>query len=154
VGCSTLACSNNLGFGPPINLSGDFTRVTSAWDYSFRLRLGYSVLPDVLLYATGGAAFQKIETSMACTGATSPACAFNLAMNQSETLSGYTIGGGVDWKLWQHWIVRGEYRYSDYGTWNPQTFFQNSGVIEVKAGVHVHSQMANLGLAYLIPPRW
>jgi outer membrane immunogenic protein len=112
------------------------------------------VWPDVLLYATGGPAFQKVEASMACTGATSPACGFNLAMNQSELLSGYTIGGGVDWKLWQHWIVRGEYRYSDYGTWNPQTFFANSGVLEVKAGVRVTSQMASLGFAYLIPPRW
>jgi outer membrane immunogenic protein len=102
------------------------------------------------LCGTGGLAFQHVEASMACNGATSPACGFSLSQTDSTTLPGYTVGGGLEWKLMQNLLIRGEYRYSDFGTWKPN-FFQNSGVVEVYPSIHVKSQIATAGIAYMFP---
>jgi len=154
LGCSTLACANNAGFGPPLDpnaLVNDNTSIKNTYDYSLRLRAGYLVTPDILVYGTGGIAFQHVEASMACNGATSPACFIgNLSQTDSTTLPGYTVGGGLEWKLMQNWLIRGEYRYSDFGTWKPN-FFQNSGIIEVFPSIHVRSQIATAGIAYMFP---
>ena len=148
LGCSTAACTGGALF--PFDLSGDSTSVKNTYDYSVRLRAGYLVTPDILVYGTGGIAFQHVEASMACNGNTSPACNFSASSTTSTTLPGYTVGGGLEWKLMQNWLIRGEYRYSDYGTWKPN-FFQNSGIIEVYPSIHVKSQMATGGIAYMFP---
>jgi outer membrane immunogenic protein len=63
---------------------------------------------------------------MTCNGNTSPACLFSHSQTQSAWLPGWTVGGGLEWKLLQNWLLRGEYRYSDYGTFKPN-FFVGSG---------------------------
>jgi outer membrane immunogenic protein len=148
LGCSTLTCTSAPP--PTLDLSGDFTRVTSGSDSSIRFRLGYLLTPAVMAYLAGGAAFQKVEATMACNGATSPACTFSHLDSQSEWLSGYTIGGGAEWKLLPNWLIRGEYRFSDFGTLS-HTFFRFSRDVEVLANVKVRSQMATAGVAYLFP---
>jgi outer membrane immunogenic protein len=151
LGCSTAACEGP-GFIPPLNLSGDSTQIKNGDDYSFRARAGYLVTPDVLAYATGGVAFQKVESTMTCNGAISPACNFSATSTNHETLTGYTVGGGLEWKVWQNWLIRGEYRYSNFGTYHP-VFFKQSGILEAFADVKVSSQIATLGIAYLFPFR-
>ena len=37
-------------------------------------------------------------------------------ITDSATKLGYTIGAGIETMLWHNWIVRGEYRYADFGT--------------------------------------
>ena len=144
-GCSTNACS---GLGADV--SGDFTSVKFGDDYSVRLRAGYLVLPTVLAYGTGGVAFQHISTTMACTGATSPACLFDHMETQNNTLLGYTVGGGLEWRVAQNWLLRGEYRYSNFGTLK-STFFGNSGDLEVSSNQKVSTQIATGGIAYFFP---
>jgi outer membrane immunogenic protein len=153
LGCSTLACANNAGLGPPLDpnaLVNDSTRIRDRNDYSLRLRAGYLVTPDILFYGTGGLAVQQVESTMTCNGNTSPACLFNHSQTSSATLIGYTIGGGLEWKLLQNWLLRGEYRYADYGTYKP-SFFVGSGDVEVFANVKVKSQIVTAGLAYMFP---
>lgn len=148
LGCSTAACTG--GALVPFNLSGDSTGIKNTYDFSLRLRAGYLVTPDILAYGTGGLAFQHVEANMACNGATSPACNFSQSQSISTTLAGYTVGGGLEWKLMQNWLIRGEYRYSDFGTWKP-AFFVNSGIVEVYPSIHVRSQIATAGIAYMFP---
>jgi len=150
LGCSTAACEG-AGFIPPLNLSGDSTSFKNTYDYSLRLRAGYLVTPDILVYGTGGLAFQHVEATMTCNGNTSPACLFSHSQTNSTTLPGYTVGGGLEWKLMQNWLIRGEYHYSDYGTYKPNNFFVGSGDVEVFANVKVRSQMATGGIAYMFP---
>jgi outer membrane immunogenic protein len=149
LGCSTFACTG--GALVPFNLSGDSTSVKNTYDSSFRLRVGYLVTPDILAYGTGGLAFQRFAASMACNGATSPACNFSASqIDTNDTLPGFTVGGGLEWKLMQNWLIRAEYRYSDFGTWKP-SFFQGSGIIEVFPSIHVTSQIVTAGIAYMFP---
>jgi outer membrane immunogenic protein len=150
LGCSTLACTGNTLTPFPFNLSGDSTSVKFGDDYSLRLRAGYLVLPTVLAYGTGGIAFQRVSTTLACAFVTSPACLFDHRDTQSETLWGYTVGGGLEWRVAQNWLLRGEYRYSNFGTMK-STFFAGSGDLEVLANQKVSTQIATGGIAYFFP---
>jgi outer membrane immunogenic protein len=74
-----------------------------------RGRLGYTVAPNVLLYATGGGAvlWQKRE------GYLLPLFA-NIASitNTSYPATlGWTAGGGAEYAVNQNWILRAEYLY-------------------------------------------
>ena len=76
------------------------------------------------------------------------------SQTNSTSLTGWTVGGGLEWKLAQNWFVRGEYRYSDYGHWQT-SFFANQagagnplGVDFNSANIHVTTSVATVGLAY------
>jgi outer membrane immunogenic protein len=73
-------------------------------------------------YVTGGYAWQYVTASSAAVGTTPPAPVgtFPIASN-STALSGWTIGGGVEAKLWPRWSVRAEYLYIDTGRYNTAT---------------------------------
>ena len=157
VGCETLGCRGILA-ASRFTTALDSTGVTNKDDFSIRPRLGFLVTPDIMLYGTGGLAFQRVEASMACGGVvgspakSSVAChSFELSQTDGSWRPGWTVGGGVELKLANiglpNWLLRGEYRYSDFGTWKPN-FFQGSGVIEVFPNIKVTSQIATAGLAY------
>jgi outer membrane immunogenic protein len=63
---------------------------------------------------------------------------------------GYTVGGGLEWRVAPNWLLRGEYRYSNFGTLK-STFFAQSGDIEVFANQKVSTQIATGGIAYFFP---
>jgi outer membrane immunogenic protein len=150
VGCSTDGCNSVVaGFGN----TGPFdsTTVKLKDDFSVRLRGGFLVTPDVLVYGTGGVAFQKVSVSATCgDNLTSPACDFSHSQTQGKWLPGWTVGAGVEWKLFHNWLVRGEYRYADFGTYKP-TIFQGSGDIELLTSQKITTQIATFGLAYSFP---
>jgi outer membrane immunogenic protein len=143
VGCTTF-CGAFVG-GTPVN---DSTSVGTSWDGSMRARAGFLATPNVLLYGTGGLAIKMSNASVSCDGATSPWCLNNEGQNFiSRVQSGWTAGGGVEWRAWGNWFVRGEYRYSGYQAWSP-VFFQGT-VDEVHATISNNSQMAIFGVSYL-----
>jgi outer membrane immunogenic protein len=149
VGCSTKACAG--GIITPISLAGDSTSVKAGGgDGSIRGRLGYLFVPNMLLYGTGGVAFQEMgEASMSCAFLTSPACTL---ANHSQTTDshlrvGWTVGGGVEWMVLPNWLVRGEYRYADFGH-SDANFFQGSGDVELLTSIKVRTQIATFGVAY------
>jgi outer membrane immunogenic protein len=144
VGATTPDCC--LTPGSPVN---DRTSVTNKWDASLRARLGYLVMPEVLLYATGGVAFQQISASMSCDSAVSQACfSRSHAQTNSDVLPGWTVGGGLEWKLLPNIILRGEYRFADYGTVKENFFVGALGGPEIFSKIHVRSQIATAGIAY------
>jgi outer membrane immunogenic protein len=91
--------------------------VKTGWDASARGRLGYLAIPNLLIYATGGAAWLNTEVTSNC-GATScfPGTYSPNVVSQSSIRSGWTVGGGIESMLGANWILRAEYRYADYGT--------------------------------------
>ncbi len=80
------------------------------WLASVTGRLGYAV-NNWLFYAKGGPAWTGDKYSMPGTFAGTP-----FDYTGSETRSGWTIGGGVEWAFWQNWSARVEYAYYDFGT--------------------------------------
>ena len=84
---------------------------------------------------------------MSCNGEKSVACLFDHAQTNSEVLPGWTVGGGLEWKLLPNIILRGEYRYADFGSVKSD-FFVGSNDVELHSRIHVRSQIATVGLAY------
>ena len=150
VGCATAACTGSA-FGPG-PFSGDSTSLKTGDDYSFRGRAGYLVTPELQIYATGGAAAQKVSATIVCSNTGAAGCVgAGVTSTSSATRWGYTVGGGIEWKVWNNVLVRGEYRYNDYGTWK-QSAFTNQ--IEEFADVHLKSHMLTFGIAYLFGTPW
>jgi outer membrane immunogenic protein len=150
VGCATPGCTGGV-FGPG-PFSGDSTSVKNGNDYSFRARAGYLVTPDLQVYATGGPAAQKVSATLVCSDTGAAGCVGPaITSSSTKTLWGYTVGAGVEWKVWNNVLVRCEYRYNDYGTWK-QSAFVGSGQIEEFANVHVKSNLLTFGVAYLFGP--
>lgn len=76
------------------------------WDASLRLRVGKVINDKYLPYITAGAAWTKV-------GASYPGAA--LGSVKKKTLSGWTVGAGVEMKINKNLNARIQYRYSDYG---------------------------------------
>lgn len=100
-------------FGPGQNIA----RIESAWDASMRVRGGILLTPRTLVYSTGGLAILHHEVSVTCEGAF-PAgwCSVTNFDPESGVSLGWTAGGGFERMLSPSWLLRGEYRYTDYGS--------------------------------------
>ncbi len=151
-GCAILCFP--LAPGPGV----DTASVKMGWDASLRGRVGYLVTPTVLLYGTGGIAWQSVQTSGFCQhSAGDPVCSlapgtpFDLQTN-SATLTGWTLGAGVEAKLAGNWLVRGEYRYAGFGTFNGLLPFNSTGAPPgtdfVRYHLSLNTQIVTVGLAY------
>src|SRR5262249_37751823 len=73
-----------------------------------------------LLYVTGGGAWAKIDASEFLIGANTAT-----GHQESNTRSGWTVGGGLEYALGYGWSVKGEYLYvkfDDYTTFTTPPF--------------------------------
>jgi outer membrane immunogenic protein len=99
----------------------------SRWQGSLRARAGYAV-DRLLPFVTVGAAIS------------------NPLLRGWEgsrpTLVGWTAGGGIEYALDQHWLLRGDMRYSDFGK---QDFPFADGMV---AKVRLSEVSGTIGLSY------
>lgn len=103
---STLVRRANIGtgFGPFSGSAGS----TLNWLFNFRARAGVAVVPQGLLYATGGFAFGGSSHSYSnAFAATNDA--FSSLQNDNKT--GYIVGGGYEWMLNSKLSLKTEYLY-------------------------------------------
>jgi outer membrane immunogenic protein len=153
-------------FGPNSGITTNFGNsdsfaVKTAWDASVRGRLGYLVTPSFLVYGTGGAAWQHLETTSTCMSSPTfcfPGAAaggYTPTVSDSMTKLGFTVGVGVETMLSRNWIVRGEYRYADFGTiTNTETHacVSSGGCapsnLAITDTLRLRTQTATFGIAY------
>jgi outer membrane immunogenic protein len=83
-------------------------RADAKRDIELGARLGYVVSPSTLVYGMAAYTNQRIGYSLDTkTG--------NVGIGH-QTAEGYRVGGGVELAVTKHTFVKGEYRYSDYGS--------------------------------------
>jgi outer membrane immunogenic protein len=96
------------------------------WFGTVRARFGYLPMDNLLAYATGGFAYGQVKrnanlanasgvfgfagsnATFAYTCNANSAC---FAGSSSETASGWTLGGGLEYAFWQKWTIKAEYLY-------------------------------------------
>ncbi|HEX4410152.1 MAG TPA: autotransporter domain-containing protein [Xanthobacteraceae bacterium] len=133
-----------IGFIPGIEAEGgDSATVRLGSDGSIRARFGYLTTPDILVYGTGGAAFQQMSMTATCSGDTfsftvASFCRAVGAKNESASTvkTGWTVGGGLESNLSSNWFGKLEFHYADFGHFNHNFF---AGTINA-ADVAVHAQ--------------
>jgi outer membrane immunogenic protein len=97
-------------------------------------RVGITAGP-ALFYAKGGYAWANNRVSLTVPGIAT--------VSESKTHSGWTVGGGLEYMVWQNWSLKGEYMYSDYGNGrygDAATGFTDLGLTThtVKGGINYH----------------
>lgn len=97
--------SGTFAGGP---LAGGVANFNNQWFDTLTARLGYAVQPNWLLYFQGGAAWANTSTNVTFGG---------VQFGQtSNTRSGWTIGGGVEWMFATHWSAFLEGNYMNFGS--------------------------------------
>jgi len=134
-----------------------------------RGRVGYAIWPTVMLYATGGLAYGRLNesvsasfnsscttTDVSCTGTISlvngPVVTTPFSVSQgfeaAVTKTGWTVGGGVEGAVPNtHVTWKVEYLYMDLGTANYT--FNNPLLGTILVSTHFTDNILRVGLNYL-----
>ena len=94
------------------------TGYNTDWLFTARGRLGWTVTPTVLLYATGGVALTDLQVSNQFVDDAANFGGVNTfgTSSASSTRTGWTVGGGLEVALGNNWTAKGEYLYLDFGS--------------------------------------
>ena len=119
-----LSSGNNVGLNLP-------------WFGTVRGRAGFLITPSLLIYGTGGFAYGEVQGNL--TGF-------------SNTRTGWTAGGGVEWLFLPDWSAKAEYLFVDLSSGGTSsTFGFQSGahhhpeVNIIRTGVNYHFNFGNVG---------
>ncbi len=123
-GLCTLGHHGDIVNNPGLPVTSDLTEKLE-WFGTVRGRVGSTITPSVLVYATGGLAYGEISTTETVTGTNisglpgqdgatrTPVAA---SFSNSTTKVGWTAGAGVEGALGGNWTAKLEYLYLDLGT--------------------------------------
>ncbi len=104
--------TRTIAFGP---LAGGVIDFDNRWFDTLTARLGYEIAPAWLLYGQGGAVWSQAESNLTFGGVQIGA--------RSDTKTGWTVGGGVEWMFAPHWSAFLEGNYMDFGGNNGTALF-------------------------------
>jgi len=89
------------------------------WSATIRLRAGLTA-GNTLFYVTGGVAFAdvtlKTDISEQVAGVVNCGICRTGSAEQSDTLTGWTLGAGAEWAWDPNWSIKFEYLYEDFGS--------------------------------------
>ena len=118
---------------------------TVDWFGTARVRGGFLVTPELLLYATGGLAWGSVDTSydfdLAGVGVASN--------DESTTHMGWTLGGGAEFALSDNLSLKAEYLYVDLG--EEEVFdddIANVGNVQLDQDLTFHTVRAGLNFRF------
>ena len=126
---NTAKSNKNVPFGES-RIDAYHYKVEQDWLAAIRGRLGYAY-HRFLPYVSGGVAFTDIDYKKRYFGDVREVW-FDEHSSESKTLTGYTLGAGIDYAMTDHIILRAEYRYTDFGD-KDFTLYSRSRNVELKA---------------------
>jgi outer membrane immunogenic protein len=126
-------------FGVPDSLHEGFA---SHFFSTVRGRVGFA-RDRWLAYATGGLALAGLSVSdiAASTAGTAQSSSHQLR-------AGWTLGGGVEWRIMPRWSVKAEYLYADLGTLTDQNTFPLKPLAITTHDHRLTENIARLGINY------
>jgi outer membrane immunogenic protein len=111
------------------------------WFGTFRGRVGVTVTPSVLLYATGGGAYGSIKTDIGIAGFTPAGAPIVAAGSSSDTRFGWTVGAGIEAMFAANWSAKIEYLYMDLGRVSSTASFPTAAGIPI--GISLNSRITD-----------
>jgi outer membrane immunogenic protein len=86
------------------------------WFGTARVRVGFTPVDRLLVYATGGLAFGDVNQSVRLTF--NPIAGGDFFGATNDTKAGWTVGGGLEYAFTNNLTLKGEYLYYDLGDEN------------------------------------
>jgi outer membrane immunogenic protein len=111
-GTSNVNLPGAGGFSP----SSSSSRQEMDWFGTARVRLGFTPVNRLLVFATGGLAFGDVSYKTRVTY--NPIAGGDFFGASSDTRTGWTLGGGLEYALTNNLTIKGEYLYYDLGKQN------------------------------------
>lgn len=118
------------------------------WFGTLRLRAGFLATDAMLIYATGGLAWGNIDSHVRVDygddGVT------DVSGGDSETRMGWTLGGGLEYKVSEAMSVKAEYLYVDLGDDNviDRDFFDDTLNVDADNDVNFHTIRAGFNFHF------
>jgi outer membrane immunogenic protein len=142
-------CLPGLTFLPP-GVTGTTLSLSQKleWFGTARLRAGMLFTPTTLVYVTGGLAYGSVETSGLLNGFTPAGVAVSQAFSNSDTNFGWTVGAGIEARLFGNWTGKLEYLYMDLGDFDSTVAFAAAPTIGARISSHVTDNIIRAGLNY------
>ena len=125
-------------FGTPVVL-GPNASTSLNWFGTVRGRVGFLAMPTLLIYGTGGFNYGNVSRVGGLYG--------NIN-NGSNTQTGWTAGGGVEWMFLPNWSTKLEYLYSDISGGNSNTWGGNWGTGINNVNNHTRWNTVRAGVNY------
>jgi outer membrane immunogenic protein len=129
---------------------GWIAQTQERWLVTARGKLGLTNFwwfgPQTMVYVTGGGAWAKIDTSEFLPGA----LATTTGHQESNTRSGWTVGGGIEYAVGYGWSLKSEFLYvkfDDYTTFTNGPFSTTGGNINPRT-VKLEDYIWRAGLNY------
>jgi outer membrane immunogenic protein len=127
-----------------------FSKSSVDWLSTVRLRAGYA-FDRALVYATGGLAVGGVKSESGSVG-TDGSVVDTFYGSKSETRTGWTLGGGLEYAIDDHWTARAEGLYYDLGTVNYSVAAQDGQTaaegLSINANHKFDGAIFRVGLAY------
>jgi outer membrane immunogenic protein len=122
---TSLKSSGTIGSGP---LTGALGESNTKWISTVTGRAGYAVVPAGLLYVQGGGAWARTDQTITLGG---------VQVGQfGSTRSGWTVGGGWEYKFLPNWSAFVEYNFIDLG--------RSSGVTTTGVAVNLRREVQDV----------
>jgi high affinity Mn2+ porin len=147
--CPGAICNSTItGMDAPVTVAHDYKL---DWFATVRGRLGATVTPDALIYATGGLAFGGIwHTGTVFDSAAAVAPLFDVTQN---TKLGWTAGAGVEAHLAGNWTGKVEYLHLDFGSASTAAVDPvNATPLLLGINTRITDDVLRVGLNYKIDP--
>jgi outer membrane immunogenic protein len=100
--------------GPGVSATGT-SEFHMRWFDALTGRIGYSWQPNQLVYFQGGAVWSRLEADLALSTTVAGVTTFTSG-SASATKTGWTIGGGWEYRFTPQWSVFIEGNYYDFGS--------------------------------------
>jgi opacity protein-like surface antigen len=97
---------------------------------SARGRIGWAMLPSVLAYGTGGIAWAHTRLTFTDTF-------FGTTTSADENAFGWVAGAGLEYRIFEHVLLRAEYLHYDFGSVTFPNLIGFSGNINVRNRIDV-----------------
>jgi outer membrane immunogenic protein len=152
------ASRSGSGTWPFLNGAAPFaftvgSSISTNWLLTTRARVGWT-FSNVLLYATGGLALTDLKVSNFYTdGLTVLGVGTGHEFSSDSAVTpGWTVGGGLEAALDEHWSLKGEYLFVDFGhasTTGNITNPEDPGFLNpISASQDLSAHLARVGLNY------
>ena len=140
---------------------GDALSQKLQWFGTLRGRIGPTITPTVLLYATGGLAYGEVKTFESVNGVNitgvngtnnSTSTPVFAAFGNTSTRVGWTVGAGIEGAISGNWTAKAEYLYIDLGTVSASFLTPitttGGGLLGIRYSSHITDNILRVGLNY------